>query len=334
MSKKILILKNDRTGDLFVSLKAINRILTKHKNDKITIFLSQINHKFSFLFPNIEKKIISMDLGIGEKFYILKYLLINKIENVYILTPKNFYYYLPFIFRKIKFYGIAIKGLTNRPNNFLLKYLYKYVTIDRLNIKKRNSSYNIQESLIEYYNNTNMINSNSVIENNFHFPKNYVFFHYKHKLFNDLLGWSLDDIDNLLNFFRKKNMNIMFSSELDDAHANNHFSSKYNSFDFYNKTQKKINEKGIFFLKGVEGYDLFDIVRKSNSIIAPEGIITHMAYFLKKPILALMHFKLNNRRDFINQVISCKEWFPPSDYRFTVLKKKFSTSINKLSKRI
>ena len=334
MSKKILIQKNDRTGDLFVSLKAINRILTKHKNDKITIFLSQINHKFSFLFPDIKKKIISMDLGISEKFYILKYLLINKIENVYILTPKNFYYYLPFIFRKIKFYGIAIKGLTNRPNNFLLKYLYKYVTIDRLTIKKRNSSYNIQESLIEYYNNTNMINSNSVIENNFHFPKNYVFFHYKHKLFNDLLGWSLDDIDNLLNFFKKKNMNIMFSSELDNAHANNHFSSKYNSFDFYNKTQKKINEKGIFFLKGVEGYDLFDIVRKSNSIIAPEGIITHMAYFLKKPILALMHFKLNNRRDFINQVISCKEWFPPSDYRFTVLKKNFSTSINKLSKRI
>jgi len=29
MSKKILILKNDRTGDLFVSLKAINILLTK-----------------------------------------------------------------------------------------------------------------------------------------------------------------------------------------------------------------------------------------------------------------------------------------------------------------
>ena len=40
MNKKILILKNDRTGDLFVSLKAINRILVKHKNDHITIFLS------------------------------------------------------------------------------------------------------------------------------------------------------------------------------------------------------------------------------------------------------------------------------------------------------
>ena len=334
MSKKILILKNDRTGDLFVSLKAINRVLIKHQNDKITIFLSQINHKFSFLFPNLEKEIISMDLGLREKFYILKYLLFNKIDSIYILTPKNFYYYLPFFFRKIKFYGITIKGTKNRPNNFLLKYIHKYVTIDRLTIKKRNSSYNIQESLIEYSDNNNMINTNSNIENNFNFPKEYVFFHYKHKLFNDLLGWTLNDIDNLLIFLKKKNKNIMFSSELNNSQVNNHFSNKYNSFDFHNKTHNNINENGIFFLKDVEGYDLFDIVRKSNNVIAPEGIITHMAYFLKKPILALMHFKLNDRRDFINQIISCKEWFPPSKYKFTVLKKNFTTSLNKLDKRI
>jgi len=334
MTKKILILKNDRTGDLFVSLKAINRILTKHKKDKIIIFLSQVNHKFSFLFPNIKKKIISMDLGIPEKFYILKYLLVNRIDSVYILTPKNFYYYLPFIFRKIKFYGITIKSLKNRPNNFLRKYLYKYVTIDRLTIKKRNSTYNIQESLIEYFDNTNMINVNSNVKNDFHFPKDYIFFHYKHKLFNDLLDWSLDDIDSLLDFLIKKNKNIMFSSELNNTYLNNHFLNKYNSFDFYNKTQKNINKKRIFFLKDVEGYDLFDIVRKSNNIIAPEGIFTHMAYFLKKPFLALMHFKLNNRRDFINQIISCNEWFPLSGYKFTVLKKNFAVSMNKLSKRI
>jgi len=179
-----------------------------------------------------------------------------------------------------------------------------------------------------------MINTNSNIENNFNFPKEYVFFHYKHKLFNDLLGWTLNDIDNLLIFLKKKNKNIMFSSELNNSQVNNHFSNKYNSFDFNNKTHNNINENGIFFLKDVEGYDLFDIVRKSKNVIAPEGIITHMAYFLKKPILALMHFKLNDRRDFINQIISCKEWFPPSKYKFTVLKKNFTTSLNKLDKRI
>ncbi len=43
MSKrKILILKNDRAGDLFTSLKAINKILNKHRNDKIAIILSKI----------------------------------------------------------------------------------------------------------------------------------------------------------------------------------------------------------------------------------------------------------------------------------------------------
>ena len=39
VKKKILIFKNDRTGDLFVSLNAINSILNKHKNDEIKIFL-------------------------------------------------------------------------------------------------------------------------------------------------------------------------------------------------------------------------------------------------------------------------------------------------------
>ena len=86
-----------------------------------------------------------------------------------------------------------------------------------------------------------MINSNSVIENNFHFPKNYVFFHYKHKLFNDLLGWSLDDIDNLLNFFKKKNMNIMFSSETIISQAN------IILLIFIIKHKKKLMKKEFFF---------------------------------------------------------------------------------------
>ena len=67
MKKKILILKNDRTGDLFVSLKAINRILNKHYNDNVQIILSDVNHKFSFLFPDISKKIISMNISLYEK---------------------------------------------------------------------------------------------------------------------------------------------------------------------------------------------------------------------------------------------------------------------------
>ena len=95
-----------------------------------------------------------------------------------------------------------------------------------------------------------------------------------------------------------------------------------------------MNKKNIFFLKDIDGYDLFDAVKNSSRIISPEGIITHMGYYLKKPILALMHFNLYNRQDFISQIISCKEWFPPTNYNFIVLKKNFDKSLQKMLKRI
>ena len=50
----------------------------------------------------------------------MNYLLFNKIDTIYILTPKNFYYYLPFIFRNIKFYAITIKAKKNRKSHILL----------------------------------------------------------------------------------------------------------------------------------------------------------------------------------------------------------------------
>ena len=108
--KEVIIFKNDRTGDLFVSLKAINRIINKHKDQNISIFLSNLNHKFNFIFPNLDKKIISLNLNILEKIKIFFYLLTHKIDTIYILSPKNFYYYLPFFFRRIKFYAITIKS--------------------------------------------------------------------------------------------------------------------------------------------------------------------------------------------------------------------------------
>ena len=290
MTKKVLILKNDRTGDLFVSLKAINRIINKHKNQNIIIFLSNINHKFNFLFPSIKKKIISMRLDFIEKIKLFFYILTNKIDTIYILTPKNFYYYLPFFFRKIKFYGITIKSSRNRPNNFFLKYLFKYVVLDRVKIKKRVSSYIIQENLIEYTSEINNLSQKSNISHNLKYPKKYIYFHYKHAFFNKLLKWELDTISKFLNFLSDKYENILFSSELFNKKINDYFLDNYNNYDFENNKINLINKKNIFFLKDIDGYNLFDAVNKSSKIISPEGIITHMGYFLNKSILALMHF--------------------------------------------
>jgi hypothetical protein len=334
MEKKVLILKNDRTGDLFVSLKAINRIINKHSNQEISIYLSKTNHKFHFLFPNLKKTIVSMNLTLVEKIKLFLFLVFNPIDCIYILSPKNFYYYLPLFFRKIKFYGLTIKSQKSRPANFLLKYLFKFVVIDRLNISKRKSSYNIQENLIENVSDKNNLNKISNVNHNFIYPKNFVFFHYKHTLFAKLLNWDLYKINKLLNFLSDNFENVVFSSELFNVSTNKFFFNNFNTFDFVDNKEYQINKKNIFFLKDIDGYNLFDAVNKSSKIICPEGIITHMGYFLNKPSLALLHFNLNTRRDFINQIISCKEWFPPNNYDYTVLKKDFNKSLDKLIKRI
>ena len=334
MTKKVLILKNDRTGDLFVSLRAINKIINKHQKQKISIFLSKINHKFSFLFSNIEKKIISMDLSILEKIKIFFYISINPIDTIYILSPKNFYYYLPLIFRNIKFYAITVDSLKKRPSNFLLKYLHKFVVLNRLNIKKRKSSYIIQENLIETEKSTFLLNNLGNISHNFEYPKDYIFFHYKKNLFENLLGWKISDTIIFLKFLSKKFNYILFSSELNDKKINEYFSKTFNTYNFTNNKKRFINNDNIIFLENIDGYDLFDAVNKSSRVISPEGIISHMAYYLKKPILALMHFNLRNRQDFINQIISCKEWFPPDNYDFIVLKKDLDKSLKKIEKRI
>ena len=331
---KVLILKNDRTGDLFVSLRAINKIINKHSNEDINIFLSNINHKFSFLFPQLKKKIFSMDLSILEKISIFFYLLLNNIKTVYILTPKNFYYFLPFFFRKIKFYGITIKSDKSRPSLFLKKYLYKSAELDRINIKKRKSSYEIQSSLIDTNLDRNYLSNEILVNHTFLYPKNFIYFHYKRSLFENLLKWDLDTICKFLEILSNKYENILFSSELNDQIKNNFFSNRFNTFDFINNKKIDLNKKNIFFLKDIDGSDLFDAVKKSSKIISPEGIITHMGYYLNKPILALMHFNINKRQDFISQIISCKEWFPPTNYKFIVLKKNFDKSIQKISKRI
>jgi hypothetical protein len=247
MTKKILILKNDRTGDLFVSLKAINRIINKHNNQDIIIFLSNINHKFNFLFPSIKKKIISMKIDFIDKIKIFFYILVNEIDTIYILTPKNFYYYLPFFFRKIKFYGITIKSSRNRPNNFFLKYLFKYVVLDRVKIKKRESSYIIQQNLIEYTSEINNLNKKSNVSHNLEYPKKFIYFHYKHTFFNKLLKWELDTISKFLNFLSNKYENILFSSELFNKKINNYFLNNYNNYDFENNKINLINKKNIFF---------------------------------------------------------------------------------------
>ena len=67
-SEKILILKNDRAGDFFTSLKLISTL--KNTSKDITIFLSELNVGFSFLLSDIKKKMVNSKLTFFQKIRI------------------------------------------------------------------------------------------------------------------------------------------------------------------------------------------------------------------------------------------------------------------------
>ncbi len=333
--QKVLILKNDRVGDYFTSIKSINLILNKHKDKDIEIFLSKINYKFNFIFKNLETKIFNYNLNYIEKIRIFFYLFFNNISDIYILAPKNFYYYLPIFFRKIKFHAICIESEKSRPSNYLKSFLYSKETLYRNNKSKILSVYKVLENLINYKTQyKDFISFNFDKFNFFEFPEKSTFFHYKHNLFDEKLNWSNFEIKNFIYYLAKKRNYIVFSSELNNKEKNYFFYKNFNSYDFNTKKYNKLNNDNVLFLKNIEGKDLVNAIYLCNDVIAPESGITHIGSFLNKKTLALMHFNFNHKNDIFKQIIACKEWAPLSNFQFTILKKDFSKSINKLSKII
>ena len=77
------------------SVAAINLIIGNNQDKKIIIFLSNINYKMKFLFEKKNVEIIKIEYkpSIINRITILKFFLINKISKVYILRPKNFFFY-------------------------------------------------------------------------------------------------------------------------------------------------------------------------------------------------------------------------------------------------
>ena len=99
MRKKIIIFKNEATGDLIHAREAIFNIINSNKEKEIILYLSHINKEFKFLFSgeNLTFKFTNHNLSILEKAKIFISLIGNPNIEVFILAPKNFYYYLSFL---------------------------------------------------------------------------------------------------------------------------------------------------------------------------------------------------------------------------------------------
>ncbi len=341
--EKIVVFKNDAVGDLTQSLKAIKNITNIHKGKIIEIYLSERSEKFYFLInnENVRFKKLNYDLNILEKFNLIFYLIKNKVTNIYILTPKNFYFYLPFLFRNIKFFGLCINGPNNyrRPSLFLRKLLFKYVVNDREAIYKRDHTTKLQSDLTN--NDIKDINNNIQIKlkiSDFlkkNLPTNYAYFHLKKDIINKL-KWNIDDLNKLFNFLLKNFEHVIFTRDIEINNKNDLFKEKFKIIDFSNQKilNKDLKTKIILF-DNIEGEDLYETIINSSKVIAFHGMMTNLASITKKKTIDMWFCDIKNYDDYRNYRNAFYEFKPRyNGYDFIIPSKQIDKTIKKISKFI
>ena len=340
--EKVIVLKNDAVGDLTQSLKVINNIINSHQSKNIEIYLSERSEKFNFLINNKNKNIIfkkvNYNLRLIDKIKLLNHIFKNKIKNIYILTPKNFYYYLPFFFRSIKFYALCINGPNyyQRPSQFLRKYLYKYIINDRGAIFKREHTTKLQSDLTKDKN-TNIANNihiNLKISNFLkkNLPNNYAYFHLK-KNITDKLNWKNNDLLKLFNFFLEKYDHVVFTRDIEKDNQKDYLKEKFKTFDFKNKEISNLNlNSKIFLFDNIEGEDLYKTISNSSKVIAFHGMMTNLASIEKKKTVDMWFCDIKNYNDYRNYRNAFYEFKPKyNGYNFIIPSKQIDKTIKKLS---
>ncbi len=285
MDKKILILKNDRVGDFFHSLRNIELISEFFSNYKTEIHLSKINIRFASAFnsKNLILKEVNYNLSATEKLNLLFKLMRNDYEYVFILSPKNFYFYLPFIFRQIKFLALCVDGKKRkRPSTFLRKYLFKFIVNDRSKNINKLPIYEMEKKLLE-----NVIpitksdKSNNYIKYDPRGKRLNVLFHYKSEIFGNIN----ENIDQFYDFFsksvRKFNIDIKISTDIELD------TSKKELFNFFK------NKQNIKFLGPIDAKHLMKEIVTSDLIISPHGAISCIAGYYNKNIIDIFDRTVN-----------------------------------------
>ncbi len=334
----VLILKNDAVGDLCQSLTAINNIIENNKDKKVLIYLSERSEKFNFLIKgsNIIFKKLNYNLTLSEKFKLIYFLYTSKISDIYILTPKNFYYYLPYIFRNINFHALCINGPNNykRPYQYLRKFLYKYVINDRSAIYKREHTSEIQNKLT-LKNNLHskkeiLVNGSDYLKS--HLPNNYIYFHIKKSII-DKLSWDISSLKLLFEDLLRYYDYVIFTKDLENDKQSNNINDEFNVVDFNTKqaNYKNINSKIILF-DNIEGQDLYYTIRNSAKILAFHGMMTNLGAIEYNKVIDLWFCDINNFNDYRNYRNAFYEFKPIyKGYDFIIPSKDILKTIKKIT---
>lgn len=275
-NNKILILKNDRVGDLFHSIKHIENLRKECNDSDLDIILSEYNIGFSTILEknDINIKKIKYSLSIIDKINLVRLIYKEKYTHIIILSPKSFYYYLPLIFKKIMFSAIVINNKRMRPSNYLRDKINFLTVNNRLSKSKRHNISSLYENVTR-----NLILKKQTSISKLYLNKSYnkiFFFKYIHihskQDFFIKYGYSPKDIVNMIDIIAINfNVKIKLTGDLGENDYNNYY-----------KQVKNINFE---YVHNIKNDHLCDLINHSDIVITPHGTISCIAAYYSKPIL-------------------------------------------------
>ena len=327
---KILVLKNDRVGDLANSLKGINSLLNENRDKQIEIILSEISKDLSFLFKinNVKISYLKYSLNVFDKVKLFLKVITSNYEKIYILTPKNIYFYLPLI-TTAKIFAITITNKNkSRPFEYLRSKLHYYKDNNRENRKIGQSISNLINDLCNNEKKVypNILNNNpslsSLFSENISLISKFVHIHYKKNLFSRN-GWTGDDFIDLLNSLDQLNYKVIFTSDLGNFSYHHKFLSKFSNLNFDNNVSSLSSNSKIHYFHNINTQDLFKLIDLSNVVISPHGAMTVLASYLNKNVIDIFdtNITLNSFHEFKPK---------NSNYKFLIL----SNNKNKVTNKI
>ena len=322
MNEKIVIFKNEKTGDLIHSYNAIKKIIRNNVNKEIIIYLSHYNFEMNFLFdsPNVRIKSINEKISLIDKFRIVNYFLKKKIKTVYIFKPSFYLFILPVFFRKIKFYGICVnKNSYLRPPNILRLFLTNFVINDRGTAKIRPSIHDLHLKLIS--NGATSYNFSSLDNKSNKDNKSYLFLHFNKFKFS-LLNWGLNELFIIIDKLKDNFDYIALTNDLNDNETNNLLSKKYSDFG---KTKVK-------YYPNIKGKSLFELIGNAQLVLSFHGMITSIGALQNTKVLDLFNCTITNKKDFYKYKNAFHEFKPKmNNYEFIIPRKDCLKTLKKIN---
>ena len=279
---------------------------------------------------NVTVTILPYHLRISDKLKIFFKILDNSFEKIYILSPKNFYYYLP-LFCKSKFYAITIiNSSKSRPLNVLLKKLFKYKVNNRDDKRINDNIGSLifdlcsSKKLSSYKNILNHSpQCSNLFQSNISLFKNFIHIHYKDYIFKKN-GWSHSSFLKLLNKLSLKNK-IILTSDFGSFDYHKIFLSNFSYLDFDNSTDKIDLKQNVHYLHNINTSDLFKLISLSKTVISPHGAMTVMASYIQKKVIDIFDVNIN--------INAFREYKPRNNnYKFFIIKPNFDKILFKINK--